>query len=102
MAARSSNSLAIILLVIGKVCGIAGLIVAAWSRVLGGVLLALDAIFIVAAIVIALRNSQKQVKEANADKEVVARLVREGALKQVLREIEDEKKKDDGDTSDDE
>lgn len=91
-AARSSNSLAIFLLVLGKVCGITGLIVAGWSRVLGGILLGLDAVLIVAAIVLALRNGQKQIKEANADKEVVARLVREGALKQYLREIEDEKK----------
>ena len=70
----------------------AGLIVASWSRLLGGILLAIDAILIVAAITMALRSGQKQVQEANADKEVVARLVREGALKQYLREIEDEKK----------
>ena len=93
-AGRSSSSLAIFLLVFGKVCGIVGLVVASWNRTLGGILLVIDAVFIVAAIIIALRNSQKLVKEANADKEVVARLVREGALKQYLREIEDEKTKE--------
>ena len=92
---RSSNSLAIFLLVLGKACGIAGLIVGGMNRTLGGILLALDGILIVAALVIALRNGRQQEKQANDDKAVVARLVREGALKQDLREIEDETKETD-------
>ena len=93
----SSNRLAIFVLVLGKALGIIGLVVAMWNRTIGGILLALDAALIVAAIVIALRNTQKIVKEADADKEVVARLMREGALKQVLREIEEEEKDANGD-----
>jgi hypothetical protein len=85
---RSSNSLAIFLLVFGKALGIAGLILGAVSRVGGAILLTLDGVFIVAALVIALRNGQKQIEEANKDREVVARLVREGALKQYLRDLE--------------
>ena len=91
---RSSNSLAIFLLVFGKALGIAGLIVGAVNRTLGGILLVLDGVFITAALVIALRNGREQVKEADADKAVLARLVREGALKQYLREIETDAKDD--------
>ena len=97
---RSSSSLAIFLLVLGKVFGIAGLIVGSVNRTLGGILLGLDGVCIVAALVIALRNSREQVKEADADKAVVARLVREGALKQYLREIENDENADSKDTND--
>ena len=96
---RSSNSLAIFLLVFGKALGIAGLILGSVNRTGGAILLVMDGLFITAALVIALRNGREQAKEANADKEVVARLVREGALKQYLREIESEKK--DGNAADD-
>lgn len=86
---RSSGSLAIFLLVLGKAFGIAGLIVGPVNRVAGGLLLALDAVLIVAALTIALRESRRQAKEADDDKAVLARLAREGTLKQYLREIEE-------------
>ncbi|MFO0738107.1 MAG: hypothetical protein U0270_19600 [Labilithrix sp.] len=99
---RSSNSLAIFLLVLGKALGIAGLMVGTVNRVAGGILLLLDGILIVAALVIALRNGREQAKEADNDKAVLARLVREGSLKQYLREIEeDEKAEPKADKSDD-
>lgn len=87
---KSSNSLALFLLIFGKALGIAGIMLGFMNRTLGGALLACDAACLVAALVIVLRNSRQEAKEANADKEVLKRLVREGALKQYLAEISEE------------
>ena len=92
---KSQNHLALFLLILGKALGIGGLILGAVHRVAGGTLLVLDAVFIVAAITVALRVSRKQATEAASDKETLARLVREGTLKQYLRDIEAERSSDD-------
>lgn len=84
------NTLAFVLVLLSKVFGIVGLIVGAIHRVAGGTLLLLDGLFIVASVVICIRLGRKQAKAAADDRMIVARLVREGTLKQYLRDVEAE------------
>ena len=84
------NTLAFVLVLLSKVFGIVGLIVGAFHRVAGGTLLLLDGLFIIASVVLCVRLGKKQAKAAEDDRKVVARLVREGTLKQYLRDVEAE------------
>ena len=89
---RSRNYLALGLLVVGKLLGIGGLVVGSSSRVLGGTLLALDGILIVAAVVVCLRTMQARAKEDDGQKELLRQMMKEGTLKQYLRDLEDEQR----------
>jgi hypothetical protein len=88
MPESSRNYVALFVLILGKALGIGGLIVGAVHRVAGGTLLALDGVFILAAIVLCLRVARGQAQAAQDDKRVLARLIREGTLKQYLRDLE--------------
>lgn len=89
---RSRNYLALGMLVLGKVLGIAGLAVGSTSRVLGGSLLVLDGIFIVAAVVVCLRTMKKRSEEDAGQKAVLRQMMKEGTLKQYLRDLEEEQR----------
>jgi uncharacterized membrane protein required for colicin V production len=88
---RLRNHLALGLLIVGKLFGIGGLVVGSTSRVLGGGLLGLDGILIVAAVVVCLRSMKTREREDDAQKAVLRQMVQEGTLKQYLRDLEAEK-----------
>lgn len=85
---NSRNFIALALLVLAKALGIGGLIVGAHHRVLGGTLLVLDGVFLVAAVAICLGVSRARSKAEIGQKEILAQMVREGTLKQYLRDLE--------------
>ena len=84
------NTLAFVLVLLSKVFGIVGLLVGAIHRVAGGTLLLVDGLFIISSVIICVRLGKKQAKAADDDRQIVARLVREGTLKQYLRDVEAE------------
>ena len=84
---RNRNKLALGLLVLAKVLGVAGLVVAASDRFAGGFLLALDGVFIVGAVVLALGTMQRRNKEEEAHKQVLEQMLREGTLEQYLKDL---------------
>jgi hypothetical protein len=88
---RLRHQLAFGFLILGKALGIGGLVLAfAGHPFGGGVMLALDGAFIVTAIVIALRVMSERAKEEAGHKQVLAQMVREGTLKQYLRDLQTE------------
>jgi|GEM_PF-3281094 len=89
---RSRNYLALGLLVVGKLLGIGGLVVGSSSRVLGGTLLTLDGILIVAAVVVCVATMRARAKEDDGQKEVLRQMMKEGTLKQYLRDLEEEQR----------
>lgn len=84
------NRLAIALLVVAKLFGIAGLVVGGTNRTLGAILLGLDAVLIVAAIVVAIQAMKEREVADNGDKELLRQMIREGTLQQHLRDLEAE------------
>jgi hypothetical protein len=88
MPETSRNFVALALLILAKALGIAGLIVGAHHRVAGGLLLALDGVFLVVAVAICLGVARSRKKEEQGQKEMLAKMVREGTLKQYLRDLE--------------
>lgn len=91
---KTQTRVALFFLIIGKALGVGGLVLGAVHRVAGGTLLVLDGVFIVIAIALCLRVGQRQAREANSDKETVARLLREGTLSHYLREVEQEQREE--------
>lgn len=88
---RSRNQLALITLVAGKLLGIGGLILGASThRTLGGLFLAIDGLCIVIATVLCVHTMRGRVKEEAGHKEVLAQMIREGTLKQYLRDLQAE------------
>ena len=104
---RSRNYLALGLLIVGKLLGIGGLVVGSSSRILGGTLLALDGILITAAVIVCVGTMRARAKEDAGQKELLRQMMKEGTLKQYLRDLEDEQRtkraaeSDDSDDSDD-
>ena len=88
---RFRNFAAIALLVMGKLLGIVGLAVGAGSRVLGGTLLVLAGLFIVGVVVLCVGSMKERVKEENGQKQALRQMMKEGTLKQFMRDIEAEK-----------
>ncbi len=88
MPETSRNFIALALLILAKALGIAGLIVGASHRFAGGFLLVLDGVFLVAAVAICLGIARDRKKAEAGQKEVLAQMVREGTLKQYLRDLE--------------
>jgi len=86
----SRNFFALFVLLFGKALGIAGIVVGSQHRALGAVLLGLDGVCIAAAIAIALQVGRSHAKETEDDKQMLARMIREGTLKQYLRDLDDE------------
>jgi hypothetical protein len=70
------------------VFGIAGLIVGATSyRAVGGALLVFDAVLLVIAAYLGLRNMRDEKLEEKDQKSVLERMMREGTLDQYLRDL---------------
>lgn len=89
--AKNQHTLALAILIGGKLVGIGGLVIGGSNRVAGGIMLLIDGICIAVAITLALRANRQVAVQEEDDKAVLARMVREGTLKQYLRDIEDEK-----------
>jgi hypothetical protein len=89
---RFRNPTALALLIAGKMIGIGGLIVGSEARVLGGILLGIDGVCIVAAIAVSMRTWSERSREELSQKDVLRQLVKEGTLQQFLRDIEEERK----------
>lgn len=87
---KNQNTLALVLVLLSKAVGIGGLVVGFFNRTGGGALLVLDGFLIAAAVTICLRVGRQQSKAADGDREIVARLVREGTLKQYIKDVEAE------------
>lgn len=81
------NRLAIAMLVLAKVVGVAGLVVGTTDRIVGGTLLALDGGLLVGALALCLHNMKKQTSEEKGQKDVLEQMMREGTLDQFLREV---------------
>ena len=93
---RSRNHFALALLVVGKLFGIGGLVVGSSHRLAGGTLLGIDALFIVVAIVFCLRTMKAREAEDAGHKDLLRQMMKEGTLKQYLRDLEAEKASSDG------
>lgn len=88
MPETSRNFVALALLILAKALGIAGLIVGAHHRFAGGFLLALDGVFLASAVALCLGVARARNKAEIGQKEVLAQMIREGTLKQYLRDLE--------------
>ena len=87
---RARNYTALGMLVLGKLFGIAGLVVGSSSRVLGGALLGLDGLLITAAVIVALATMKAHARDDDQHKAMLRQMMREGTLKQALRDLEHE------------
>lgn len=87
---RTRHRIALGLLVFAKVLGILALVIGSSYRVLGGVLLGFDALLIVTAVVLCLRIMKRRAREESEQKAMLRQMMREGTLKQYLRELESE------------
>jgi hypothetical protein len=96
---RSRNYTALGLLIVAKLFGIGGLAVGSSSRVVGGTLLALDALLITAAVVIAVATMRARTQEDDKEKALLRQMVKEGTLKQYLRDLEAEQAAENGGAS---
>ncbi|HVH40978.1 MAG TPA: hypothetical protein VM925_01505 [Labilithrix sp.] len=88
---RSRNRLALALLVVGKLLGIAGLVVGSAHRFAGGLLLGFDGLLIVVAVGVSLRTMKAREAEDSGHKELLRQMMNEGTLKQYLRDLEAER-----------
>lgn len=76
------------MLVLAKVVGVAGLVVGVTSyRVVGGVLLGLDAVLLLAAFALCVGAMRGQRREEKDQKELLAQMLREGTLDQLLADV---------------
>jgi hypothetical protein len=88
------NLVALALLVLAKVLGIAGLIVGASHRAAGTILLALDGVLIVAAVAICLATFRARAKAEVAEKQILAKMMQDGTLDQYLAELRADREPD--------
>lgn len=85
---KSRNQLAFAMLILGKLFGIAGLILGATShRIAAGTLLVVDGLMLSAAAVISIRNMKAKAVEEKSHKAILEQMMREGTLRQYLRDI---------------
>ncbi|MBX3261455.1 MAG: hypothetical protein KIS78_17665 [Labilithrix sp.] len=89
---RSRNQVALGLLIVGKLFGIAGLALGSTSRVLGGTLLGVDGLLIVVAVTICVVTMKAREREDANEKQVLRQMMKEGTLKQYLRDLEAEER----------
>ncbi|MBX3205973.1 MAG: hypothetical protein KF764_12955 [Labilithrix sp.] len=95
---RSRNKVALALLIVGKLFGIGGLALGSTSRVLGGALLGVDGLLIVVAVVMCVVTMKARAREDASEKQILRQMMKEGTLKQYLRDLEAEER---GATADD-
>ncbi|MBX3210712.1 MAG: hypothetical protein KF850_01630 [Labilithrix sp.] len=89
---RSRNQVALGLLIVGKLFGIAGLALGSTSRILGGSLLGIDGLLIVVAVVMCVLTMKAREREDADEKQVLRQMLKEGTLKQYLRDLEAEER----------
>jgi cyanate permease len=89
-ALKNRNRLALMALVLAKVCGIVGIILAfAGQRTAGAVLIGFAFVFVAFAIGLTVAVMRVSEHEETGDLAVLEKMVREGTLKQYLRDVED-------------
>lgn len=77
------------MLIAGKVFGVVGLALGTTDyRILGGTLLAFDGVLLLTAAVVATRSMKKAKSEEKDHKQMLRQMIREGTLKQYLRDLE--------------
>lgn len=64
---RGWNRLALVFLIAGKVFGLAGLIVAVWSRLIGAALLGLSGLFVTVSVILCIRTMRARQKQDEAN-----------------------------------
>lgn len=79
--------LAIVGLVLGPFCGVAGLGLGSVNRTLGAIFLILNALFLIGSFVLACMNMTDFRNEEVKDKEVLRRMIQTDTLKQYLRDL---------------
>lgn len=99
---RFRNYAAIALLVVAKLFGLVGLAVGAGSRVLGGTLLVLSGVCIAGVVALCIGAMRARVAEEDAQKKLLRQMMKEGTLKQFVRDIEAENASPSGNESGDE
>jgi len=87
---RFRNYAAIALLIFGKLFGIVGLAVGAGSRILGGTCLVLSGALLAGVVALTIGVMKARAEEENAQKKVLRQMMKEGTLKQFMRDIEAE------------
>lgn len=90
MPQQSRNHIALGLLILAKAVGVGGLVVGAVHRVGGAVLLGADGVLLIVAVAMCIGTMREQAKADLGQKEVLAQMLREGTLKQYLRDLQDE------------
>lgn len=77
------------MLIAAKIFGIVGLVLGATSfRPLGAALLAMDGALLAATVAVVVRRMRHVAQEEETHKQILAQMVREGTLRQYLRDIE--------------
>jgi hypothetical protein len=87
---RSRNQLALAFLVVGKLLGIVALVLGGAHRLLGGLFLGLDGLFILIAVGLCVSTMKAHAKEAHGQKEMLRQLMKEGTLDQYIRDLKKE------------
>ncbi len=86
---KRRNRIALLALLGGKVCGIVGVILAFSAyRPVGGALIFLAFVFVGASIYMTMGSFRKQKRAEMSDAAVLEKMVREGTLKDHLRDVE--------------
>lgn len=86
---KTLNLTAILCLVVGKISGITELALSyVGLKTLGGSLLIVDGAGIIASLVLCFLAARTTAKQEELDKDIVARLMKEGTLKHYVRELE--------------
>jgi hypothetical protein len=85
---QSSSAVAIPVLISAKVFGVVGLVLGFTSyRPVGGVLLALDGVLLGVTVALSVRAMRSAAIEEKTHKQILEQMVREGTLRQYLRDI---------------
>lgn len=82
------SQLALACLILAKVVGIAGLVLSYTElRTLGAALLVLDGVLLLTAVILAIWNGKEMAQESETEKDLLERMLREGTLKQHLKDL---------------
>lgn len=83
------NRFAIFCLVMAKVAGVAGIALAYCGfRTIGGPLLVVDGVMLVLALALCCWAGQTTNRQDETDREVIARMMRDGTLRSCVKELE--------------
>lgn len=84
MTPEVRNRVALTMLVLAKIVGVLGLVVP--NRSLGAALLILDGLLLAGAVALCILNGRKLVQAEDAQRDMLAQMVREGTLDLFVRE----------------